>query len=182
MQHSEPWLTLGYDEWMCVLEGEVTFDLSDGSSIVAKAGETAFLAKGTRFRPSFTAGTQYIPICVPSFRPDRCLREDQNDDDAAVAARLQKLHAARQRDDYLYHMCPKSAWLRAKANNEAYFPSTFVQDGNYTHATEQPKRLIETANHFYQDDALPCVLAHDERRPAQKRNRCKGRRSDASWR
>ena len=88
---SEPWLTLGYDEWMCVLEREVTFDLSDGSSIVT-GWRNCILARDAS--ALFTAGTQYIPICVPSFRPDRCLREDQNDDDAAVAARLQKLHAA----------------------------------------------------------------------------------------
>ena len=145
-----------------------TFQQTDGTTLVARAGATAFLATGTRFRPSFTAGTQYIPICVPSFRPDRCVREDENGGDAAVAARLEQLHSAKQRDDYLYHMCPEAAWLHAKTNNEAYYPSTFAQDGNYTHATEQPGRLIETANHFYQDDDSPWVCLRITREALRK--------------
>ena len=48
-------------------------------------------------------------------------------------------------------MTTKAEWEKAKADNHAYFPKTFEADGNYTHATGVPARLIETANHFYQD-------------------------------
>ena len=44
----------------------------------------------------------------------------------------------------------RAEWEKAKADNHAYYPKTFEADGNYTHATGVPSRLIETANHFYQ--------------------------------
>ena len=46
-------------------------------------------------------------------------------------------------------MCQKSLWEAALKAKEAYYPPTFVQDGNFTHATAVPQRLVETANHFY---------------------------------
>ena len=46
-------------------------------------------------------------------------------------------------------MCQTSLWNAALESKKAYFPPTFVQDGNYTHATAVPQRLLETANHFY---------------------------------
>lgn len=49
-------------------------------------------------------------------------------------------------------MCRKSLWEKAIKSGEAYYPPTFVTDGHFTHATAVPDRLIETANHFYQDD------------------------------
>jgi len=54
-------------------------------------------------------------------------------------------------NDLLYHMTTKAEWEKAKADNHAYYPKTFEADGHYTHATGVPSRLIETANHFYQD-------------------------------
>jgi len=48
-------------------------------------------------------------------------------------------------------MTTKAEWEKAKAENHAYYPKTFEVDGLYTHATGVPSRLIETANHFYQD-------------------------------
>ena len=51
-----------------------------------------------------------------------------------------------------YTQCEKPRWEAAKASGEAYFPPTFDEEG-FTHATGVPSRLIETANHFYQDVA-----------------------------
>merc|ERR1712153_132456 len=48
-------------------------------------------------------------------------------------------------------MITKDEWEKAKAENHAYYPKTFEADGLYTHATGVPSRLVETANHFYQD-------------------------------
>ena len=59
--------------------------------------------------------------------------------------------ANKEQLDTLYHMCVKTDWEAAKANGEAYYPPTFEQDGNYTHATAVAERLIQTANHFYQE-------------------------------
>ena len=38
-----------------------------------------------------------------------------------------------------------------------YFPATFEADGCFTHATHVTSRLLETANHFYQDVPGPWV-------------------------
>ena len=167
---SEPWLTLDYDEWICVLKGKIVFLYGDNEQIEANAGDTVFVAKGERFRPVFPEDgvypTEYIPVCLPAFRPDRCIREEESTE-SSVSNRLDKLHNSKSQpvsvplstesltcqaadSDLLYHMCVKSNWEAAKASGNAYFPPTFVTDGYLTHATAVPARLIETANHFYQ--------------------------------
>ena len=107
----EPWLTLGYDEWIYCCSGRLVFGLPDGSTVELKAGETALVDKGTRFQPRFPeAGTSYIPVCIPAFRPDRCVREEG--DCSQVAKRLAALHTTKVEDapEVLYHMvlfqCP----------------------------------------------------------------------------
>mmetsp|Transcript_115497 Transcript_115497/g.199637 ORF Transcript_115497/g.199637 Transcript_115497/m.199637 type:complete len:152 (-) Transcript_115497:35-490(-) len=88
---SEPWLTLHYDEWMCVLKGRMVLLYADGKSLEVGAGKTVFIEKGERFRPTFPDGdTEYIPVCLPAFRPDRCIREEEAD--SAVATKLAELH------------------------------------------------------------------------------------------
>jgi uncharacterized protein (DUF952 family)/mannose-6-phosphate isomerase-like protein (cupin superfamily) len=157
----EPWLTLHYDEWMCVLKGRLVCKLSDGKALEVLAGQTIFIEKGERFQPTFPDGdTEYIPVCLPAFRPDRCIREDAPDSDVSV--KLRTLHGEnggmkkrRKTNDeshpeILYHMCQLGLWETAKSKGTAYFPPTFEADG-FTHATAVPSRLIETANHFYQD-------------------------------
>jgi len=130
-----------------------------GESLEVLAGQTVFIEKGERFRPTFPDGaTEYIPVCLPAFRPDRCIREEA---EGAVSMRLEQLHGGRggyqqgnvpdaDASEVLYHMCLKSLWDEAKTAAAAYFPPTFEADG-FTHATAIPSRLLETANHFYQD-------------------------------
>ena len=66
----------------------------DGAEPVrAPAGTTVFVEKGTRFRPSFPEEpTEYVPVCLPAFRPDRCLREDDTQESSAIATKLVELH------------------------------------------------------------------------------------------
>ena len=168
---SEPWLTLDYDEWMCVLKGRMVLLYEDGKKeLEVKAGETVYIEKGERFRPMFPdGGTEYIPVCLPAFRPDRCIREEE--EGGSVSLNLAKLHklgssngpscvvepsttkkmkkAEDAKPEVLYHMCVASQWEAAKRKGEAYFPPTFEADGNMTHATAVPSRLVTTANHFY---------------------------------
>jgi len=175
---SEPWLTLDYDEWICVLKGRVelhhfpdaTASSSSSSSATAaavltvQAGETCFVAKGERFRPVFpVADTEYVAVCLPAFKPERCLREEEGGAVSEVSTKLRELHdsssgtpvsttcpsAPAAAGDQLYHMCQKSLWDQAIASGTAYFPPTFEQDGYFTHATAVPARLMDTANHFY---------------------------------
>ena len=196
----EPWLTLGYDEWIYCCSGRLVFGLPDGSTVELKAGETALIDKGTRFQPRFPeAGTSYIPVCIPAFRPDRCLREEGSSSD--VAKRLAALHTNKVEDapEVLYHMvlfpvsfvlgsrrrrhahaidahrrrlfftqCEQPRWEAAKASGEAYFPPTFDEEG-FTHATGVPSRLIETANHFYQDSEAPWVCLRFSRSDLRKK-------------
>jgi uncharacterized protein (DUF952 family)/quercetin dioxygenase-like cupin family protein len=160
---SEPWLTLDYDEWMCVLKGKVKFEVSDSDPIFACAGSTVFVERGTRFKPSFEEDSEYVPVCLPAFRPDRCKREDTTDDGEAIASKLQKLHSGGygeaavcrasgddSKPEVLYHMTTKTEWEAAKAEG-VYYPKSYEKDGHYTHATGVPSRLITTLNHFYQD-------------------------------
>jgi len=154
---SEPWLTLDYDEWLCVLKGRVEIHYGDNKVLHVEAGQTCFVEKGERFKPVFPVGdTEYIPICLPAFKPERCKREEE--DDSAVSVRLQELHSGGISNgpsvitddaEQLYHMCEKTVWHKATADSEAYFPPTFEKDGYFTHATAVPMRLVETANHFY---------------------------------
>jgi mannose-6-phosphate isomerase-like protein (cupin superfamily) len=49
---SEPWLTLHYDEWMCVTRGKMVIHHAGGELEVV-AGQSVFIGKGERFRPMF---------------------------------------------------------------------------------------------------------------------------------
>lgn len=153
---SEPWLTLHYDEWICVLKGKMEMHYGDGKMVEVTENQTCFVAKGERFRPVFPEGNvEYIPVCIPAFKPERCIREEDGVSD--VTKRLQELHTSEERPsiadppkvDKLFHMCQKNLWEDAINSKNPYFPPTFEADGNYTHATAVPSRLIETANHFY---------------------------------
>merc|ERR1719247_2572880 len=128
---------------------------ADKEELEVKKGETVFIERGERFRPMFPDGdTEYVPVCLPAFRPDRCIREEESGD-TAVSERLAVLHAKRAKvavanpPEVLYHMCQSSLWEDAKRTGDAYYPPTFDEDGGFTHATGVPSRLIETANHFY---------------------------------
>ena len=56
----------------------------DGAELEVKAGQTVFIEKGERFRPMFPdGGTEYVPVCLPAFRPDRCIREEEAGDTAS---------------------------------------------------------------------------------------------------
>lgn len=144
---SEPFLTLAYDEWICVRSGKVVIKQDGRADVIATAGQTIFVPKTTRFQPSFPEDTEYIPVCLPAFTPDRCVREDSGVD------RLKNLHAAAKEEskpELLYHMTTVAAWEEAKKAG-IYYPETYEKDGFYTHATGVPSRLLSTANHFYQD-------------------------------
>jgi uncharacterized protein (DUF952 family)/mannose-6-phosphate isomerase-like protein (cupin superfamily) len=155
---SEPWLTLDYDEWICVVKGKIELHYGDGEVLVVKAGETCLVSKGERFRPIFLVGeTEYIPVCIPAFKPERCHREEEVVSD--ISRNLKELHSnggsaptcssVGDEVDRLFHMCQKFSWEAAVASGEAYYPPTFEADGGFTHATAVAERLIETANHFY---------------------------------
>lgn len=158
---SEPWLTLDYDEWICVLKGKIDLHFGASQVLEVNAGETVLVSKGERFRPIFPVGdTEYIPVCLPAFKPERCHREEEGVSD--VSKNLRELHSNGSvalscpgTDGYgddidcLFHMCQKISWEAAVASGEAYYPPTFQKDGDFTHATAVAERLIETANHFY---------------------------------
>ena len=172
--YSEPWLTLDYDEWIAVVKGRVDCHIIDKTTqteikaVSAIAGETIFVEKGQRFKPVFpVADTEYIPVCIPAFKPERCKREDENcneDEEKKIVEKLAELHCNNDKvenvnstkgssfgyETYpLYHMFEESTWKAAVDSGAAYFPPTFHQDGGFTHASLVPEKLIETANHFY---------------------------------
>mmetsp|Transcript_15759 Transcript_15759/g.20562 ORF Transcript_15759/g.20562 Transcript_15759/m.20562 type:complete len:278 (-) Transcript_15759:405-1238(-) len=155
---SEPWLTLNYDEWMCVIKGKVELHyMQDGEQLqvlTVEAGETAFIDKGERFRPVFPVdNAEYIAICLPAFQPDRCIREEEGVEHEKTSERLKSLHSKSPDNpkDIIFHMCEKSRWNEAILNRKAYFPPTYENDGGFTHATSKAYMLLDIANHYYLD-------------------------------
>lgn len=51
---------------------------------------------------------------------------------------------------YIFHLALVDDWQRAIDDNAIYYPPTYEADG-FTHGTSEAKRLIDVANHFYQD-------------------------------
>lgn len=179
---AEPWLTLHYDEWFCVTKGrcDMRYISEEGEEEVLQvsAGQTCFVAKGERFRPEFPfSDTEYIPICLPAFRPDRCIREE-GDVESDVTLRLKELHKdgsdsndAKEKYasiDTIYHMCSKASWDTAVNNNEAYFPPTFGADG-FIHATAVPSKLMDVGNHFYRSTTAAWVCLELSRSVLEKK-------------
>lgn len=135
---------------------------------VVKEGETVFIPKGSRFKPVFPVTARYIPLCIPAFSPDRCIREEEGGAPSDVAARLNTLHQntktrpttppqsspaeVHAKYDHIrtiYHMCRTSLYQQAVDGKKAYYPPTFIQDGRLVHATANAATLLTTANHFY---------------------------------
>lgn len=160
---SEPWKTNRFDEWLCVLKGRIEIIHSVDQTLTVKAGETCQVPKNERYRPVFPeANTEFIAICLPAFKPERCIREEEGSlavSDNPEDSNEEGGNAADGFPDLIYHMCEKSPWEAALSAEEAYFPPTFEKDGGFTHASTEAKSLIATANHFYQNskDDWICV-------------------------
>lgn len=57
--------------------------------------------------------------------------------------------AVAARTAFIYHMCPKDAWEKAKKGDSGtYTPDGFEKDG-FIHATSVASALVNVANHFY---------------------------------
>lgn len=176
---AEAWqVNVGFDEWMCVLKGTIELHYSTravGVSdeikiLVVNSGETAFVAKGERFRSVFpVADTEMIAICTPAFSPDRCVREEgeatsedtprESDEANVKGSSISSSNESDDNEDIIYHMCEIKRWKEALDSGRAYFPPTFEKDGGFTHATLKPSLLLTVANHYYQasQDDWICV-------------------------
>ena len=150
------WMQNEYAEWITVMKGRIIVMDSQKYHFEVCAGQTAYIEKNERFRTIYPdSETEYIAICMPAFKPERHHPESEIDVDSIVLQLLEQKTSRIETDispstDIIYHMCLKSTWEEAKRSKNAYFPSTFVQDGHFTHSTAIPERLIQTANHFYQ--------------------------------
>lgn len=49
---------------------------------------------------------------------------------------------------YVFHMVQARLWDQVLADGSTYFPPTYEVDG-FTHATSNPAKLMNVANHFY---------------------------------
>ena len=54
--------------------------------------------------------------------------------------------------EFVYHLVQADLWQQSVAQSTEYFPPTYKQDG-FTHGTANPAKLLQVANHFYQDIA-----------------------------
>lgn len=51
---------------------------------------------------------------------------------------------------YVFHMVQAKLWDETVASGGVYYPPTYEADG-FTHGTSNPEKLMNVANHFYQD-------------------------------
>ncbi|KNC82980.1 hypothetical protein SARC_04749 [Sphaeroforma arctica JP610] len=160
---SEPWLTLHSDEWINVASGKLMLEVEGKADMYVAQGETVLIETGTRFKKFFVEDTVYIPVCVPAFTPERCIRENTTNEYRAISTGLQVHHKKEEpassqdsietKPEVIYHMTTKAEWEEVKKSGKAYYPATYEKDGYFTHGTGVPSRLITTANNFYQDVA-----------------------------
>ena len=136
---AEEWQAPEFDEYVLILKGSVTIEHSHGKSLKAPAGKAVFLAKGERVKWHFTEDAEYIPICLPAFSPNNIHREE-----GGSARPTHDKHAN------IYHLVQKKLWEECKRTGKTYYPPSYEADG-FTHATADPKYLIEVANHFYKN-------------------------------
>lgn len=141
----EPYQCPMFDEYILVLEGSMEMVKEDETVVRIEAGNGAMLRANTRVKWRWPGKCTYVPICVPAFSPELCKRED---DTEATAKEREQLHY-KSLFPYVYHVALKDRWEAAKGSNQTYYPPTFEKDGNFTHATADPARLIEVLNHFY---------------------------------
>ena len=157
-----------FSEYVIVTEGNVTLLVGEPGDTPQKfsvsAGQGAFLPRGTRVKWVWNGPCSYIPICTPAFSPDNCGREEEAGNHLAKSSEAMKelrtLHnkantnvdaaaAEQARHPYLFHVARADRWAKAKAEGGTYLPPTFEADGNFTHMTADPTKLIDVLNHFY---------------------------------
>ena len=57
---------------------------------------------------------------------------------------------AHRAHEFLFHLVQAELWRESVEQSSVYFPPTYEQDG-FTHGTANPQKLLQVANHFYQD-------------------------------
>jgi len=55
-----------------------------------------------------------------------------------------------QTHEFVYHLVQADLWQDSVTSGSVYYPPTYEQDG-FTHGTANPQKLLQVANHFYQD-------------------------------
>ena len=51
---------------------------------------------------------------------------------------------------FVFHLVQANLWHQAVRDDAVYYPPTYDVDG-FTHGTSNPQKLLDVANHFYQD-------------------------------
>ena len=61
--------------------------------LILKEVKTVFVAAGERFHPVFPlAGTEYVPMFFPEFRPDQCIREEEEEKGSPISDKFNSIH------------------------------------------------------------------------------------------
>lgn len=59
-------------------------------------------------------------------------------------------YSSKTKFPYVFHLVQVSLWEESIEKGMVYYPPTYEQDG-FTHGTSNPEKLINVANHFYQE-------------------------------
>jgi ethanolamine utilization protein EutQ (cupin superfamily) len=73
---SEPAQRPDFDEYTVVIDGSLSVEHDDGTTVVL-AGEAIAVSAGERVRYSTPDGAQYLAVCLPAFAPDIVHRDDE---------------------------------------------------------------------------------------------------------
>lgn len=166
---SDQWLTMQFNQWMCVTSGSVTLtqpEEAECEPLTVEAGQTAEIPAGTKFTPSSTEDAEYMLVCMPAYKPERCLRERKTETKMLLhladfvkefcepvirlccRPRNQAIDPRELKPEILYHLCPEREWELTLITGKAYFPPSFDRDG-VTVCHGKPSRLLAFVNHHH---------------------------------
>jgi len=120
----EAYQTPEFDEYVIVLEGEVTIvvDGNVAEKLLVRAGQGVFLPKRTRVKWIWTGPCKYVPICTPAFSPSNCGREEEEGNHLAkTSAAMDKLHSLHGAAAGAAHAAGGSAGGAAEREHSAFW-------------------------------------------------------------
>jgi uncharacterized protein (DUF952 family)/quercetin dioxygenase-like cupin family protein len=153
----EAWQKPTFDEFVVVLEGEVSVYVSETAAnveaddvaiVVAEAGQALRLPRNVRHKWVWTGPCKYLAICLPAFSPENCGREEDEEGSEAMSALRRAHRATSSEHPWIYHAAQRDLWEAARSKGEPYFPPTYATDG-FTHGTADPSKILTILNWFY---------------------------------
>merc|ERR1712051_633442 len=151
---SESWVTLQYDEWMCVSKGRMILtqpEETDTKPLMVTANETVLISAGTKFKLSFPDNCEYIPVCLPACSPWRCRDDTKEGED--TAENVLNIHGKKQAPvstETCFDTHPCFSFLGSVSGSGSQQPSNFQPAVLYHMLPERAwEAAKKTGNAYY---------------------------------